>query len=98
MSIGYYMMGLGFGFSLGVAISGGDDVGVNIAPQTKDMAKYGMVTADQACAAHEEFSTNLNDYFKAKARGGKVNPTLTITKADCMKIMAEKVAAPVPGQ
>ena len=73
------------------------DVGIYLDTETKDLAKYGRVTPDQVCDAQAQFSTNLDNYFKAHAEGTRVNPTLTITKGECMDLMAKKAPAPTPG-
>ena len=73
------------------------DVGVHLDTETKDLAKYGRVTSNQVCDAQAKFSTNLDDYFKMRAEGARVNPTLTITKGECMDLMSKKEPAPAQG-
>ena len=99
----FEMVGWGVYAAFAVAVIGGTDyystlTKTDLDNDTRDAARVGAVTPDQVCKEHEKFSENLDVYFKAKAEGEAVNPTLTITKADCMEIMAKKAAVPAPGQ
>lgn len=85
-----FSIGGALGYTLAFNNVKSHDIQVELTEKSKEMAKYGEVSAELACQETTEFQKSLNEYFNNRSSNAAVS--IVLTQNDCLEILKAQQA------